>query len=92
MTDTRLLCSSSISDKDGPYYWHIKSGTIQREPPEAPLNTKIENRKSLVKDNDSVNDNKLYFIYKLFVLFIFLNLIIIIKIHYRLIIFMDWVI
>jgi amyloid beta (A4) precursor protein-binding family B protein 2 (Fe65-like) len=23
-----------ISDDDGPYYWHIKSGTIQREPPE----------------------------------------------------------
>ncbi|XP_044017998.1 protein Fe65 homolog isoform X1 [Aphidius gifuensis] len=43
-------------DKDGPYYWHIKSGTIQREPPEAPLNTKIENRKSLVKDNDSINN------------------------------------
>jgi len=21
-------------DDDGPYYWHIKSGTIQREPPE----------------------------------------------------------
>merc|ERR1712071_276078 len=21
-------------DNDGPYYWHIKSGTIQREPPE----------------------------------------------------------
>lgn len=21
------------SDNDGPYYWHIKSGTIQREPP-----------------------------------------------------------
>ena len=25
-----LFCS----DDDGPYYWHIKSGTIQREPPE----------------------------------------------------------
>ncbi|XP_043271805.1 protein Fe65 homolog isoform X2 [Venturia canescens] len=43
-------------DKDGPYYWHIKSGTIQREPPEAPLNTKIENRRSFVKDNDSINN------------------------------------
>lgn len=21
------------SDNNGPYYWHIKSGTIQREPP-----------------------------------------------------------
>ncbi|XP_044577408.1 protein Fe65 homolog isoform X2 [Cotesia glomerata] len=43
-------------DKDGPYYWHIKSGTIQREPPEATLNCKNENRKSLVKDNDSINN------------------------------------
>ena len=23
-----------LLDDDGPYYWHIKSGTIQREPPE----------------------------------------------------------
>jgi len=23
-------------DNDGPYYWHIKSGTIQREPPPSP--------------------------------------------------------
>jgi len=22
-----------ISDENGPYYWHIKSGTIQREAP-----------------------------------------------------------
>ncbi|KAK0073779.1 hypothetical protein PV325_009245 [Microctonus aethiopoides] len=44
-------------DKDGPYYWHIKSGTIQREPPEeTPLISKTENRRSLVKDNDSINN------------------------------------
>ncbi|XP_011306430.1 amyloid beta A4 precursor protein-binding family B member 2 isoform X3 [Fopius arisanus] len=43
-------------DKDGPYYWHIKSGTIQREPPEVPLNAKIENRKSFVKDQDSITN------------------------------------
>ncbi|XP_015593076.1 amyloid-beta A4 precursor protein-binding family B member 2 isoform X2 [Cephus cinctus] len=43
-------------DNDGPYYWHIKSGTIQREPPEAPLNSKTESRRSLVKDNDSINN------------------------------------
>ena len=24
-----------ISDENGPYYWHIKSGTIQREAPVA---------------------------------------------------------
>lgn len=32
------------SDNNGPYYWHIKSGTIQREPPiwskEQPLELK----------------------------------------------------
>jgi len=28
------LCSVLIiSDENGPYYWHIKSGTIQREAP-----------------------------------------------------------
>ncbi|XP_020709801.2 protein Fe65 homolog isoform X1 [Athalia rosae] len=43
-------------DNDGPYYWHIKSGTIQREPPEAPLPSKSESRRSLVKDNDSINN------------------------------------
>ncbi|OXU27458.1 hypothetical protein TSAR_014227 [Trichomalopsis sarcophagae] len=42
-------------DKDGPYYWHIKSGTIQREPPEARI-SKLESRKSFVKDNDSINN------------------------------------
>lgn len=26
------------TDNDGPYYWHIKSGTIQREPPLWPKN------------------------------------------------------
>lgn len=58
-TDTRSRSldfrAHIVSDKDGPYYWHIKSGTIQREPPEAPLNPKTENRRSLVKDNDSVS-------------------------------------
>ncbi|XP_058796872.1 protein Fe65 homolog [Phymastichus coffea] len=42
-------------DKDGPYYWHIKTGTIQREPPEARF-LKIESRRSFVKDNDSINN------------------------------------
>lgn len=27
-------CFLFLVDDDGPYYWHIKSGTIQREPPE----------------------------------------------------------
>jgi amyloid beta (A4) precursor protein-binding family B protein 2 (Fe65-like) len=28
------LIDYRLVDDDGPYYWHIKSGTIQREPPE----------------------------------------------------------
>ncbi|XP_014605371.1 PREDICTED: protein Fe65 homolog isoform X3 [Polistes canadensis] len=43
-------------DENGPYYWHVKSGNIQREPPEAPVHNKTENRRSLVKDNDSINN------------------------------------
>ncbi|XP_017884316.1 protein Fe65 homolog isoform X3 [Ceratina calcarata] len=43
-------------DENGPYYWHVKSGNIQREPPEAPLHSKRESRKSLIKDNDSINN------------------------------------
>nr|XP_031834867.1 protein Fe65 homolog isoform X3 [Nomia melanderi] len=43
-------------DENGPYYWHVKSGNIQREPPEAPLNSKRESRKNLIKDNDSINN------------------------------------
>ncbi|KDR19882.1 hypothetical protein L798_06003, partial [Zootermopsis nevadensis] len=41
-------------DNDGPYYWHIKSGTIQREPPATPPNSKTEPRRPLVKDAESV--------------------------------------
>lgn len=58
---------NAISDENGPYYWHVKSGNIQREPPEAPLHTKTEARRSLVKDNDSVSDVLIIFI----ILFIF---------------------
>ena len=43
-------------DENGPYYWHVKSGNIQREPPEAPPHSKRESRRSLVKDNDSINN------------------------------------
>ncbi|XP_039294670.1 LOW QUALITY PROTEIN: protein Fe65 homolog, partial [Nilaparvata lugens] len=38
-------------DNDGPYYWHIKSGTIQRDPPESALD---EPRTPLVKDAETV--------------------------------------
>ncbi|XP_071445584.1 amyloid beta precursor protein binding family B member 2-like isoform X3 [Hetaerina americana] len=41
-------------DGDGPYYWHIKSGTIQREPPTLPTNGKSEQRpRSLAKEAES---------------------------------------
>lgn len=43
------------TDENGPYYWHVKSGNIQREPPEAPPHSKRESRRSLIKDNDSVS-------------------------------------
>ncbi|XP_006622419.1 protein Fe65 homolog isoform X4 [Apis dorsata] len=43
-------------DENGPYYWHVKSGNIQREPPEAPPHSKRESRRSLIKDNDSINN------------------------------------
>ncbi|XP_050436608.1 protein Fe65 homolog [Adelges cooleyi] len=39
-------------DNDGPYYWHIKSGTIQREIPE--YSGKNEPKTPLVKDAESV--------------------------------------
>ncbi|KAL7289688.1 hypothetical protein TKK_0016411 [Trichogramma kaykai] len=40
-------------DKEGPYYWHIKSGTIQREAPDVHF-SKIEVRRSFIKDSDSI--------------------------------------
>nr|CAD7580858.1 unnamed protein product [Timema californicum] len=42
-------------DNDGPYYWHIKSGTIQREPPALPAPGKTESRRLLVKEAESVS-------------------------------------
>ncbi|XP_065158070.1 protein Fe65 homolog [Atheta coriaria] len=43
-------------DNDGPYYWHIKSGTIQRELPEMPNNDKLEksDAKCDFKETDSL--------------------------------------
>ncbi|XP_060806224.1 protein Fe65 homolog isoform X2 [Amyelois transitella] len=37
-------------DNDGPYYWHIKSGTIQREIPKMPPVEAKETRISMVRD------------------------------------------
>lgn len=48
---TYLYC---ISDNDGPYYWHIKSGTIQREVPMMPSNEKIESKNNFSKETDSI--------------------------------------
>lgn len=40
-------------DNDGPYYWHIKSGTIQREPPEdcKEISTIVQ---QFLKDTDDI--------------------------------------
>ncbi|KAK3099571.1 hypothetical protein FSP39_006387 [Pinctada imbricata] len=41
-------------DEDGPYYWHIKSGTIQREPPSpAPPDVKQRTLRSLSVKSDT---------------------------------------
>ncbi|XP_049836125.1 protein Fe65 homolog [Schistocerca gregaria] len=40
-------------DNDGPYYWHIKSGTIQREPPSATSAIKAEAKRPLVQESES---------------------------------------
>jgi hypothetical protein len=49
---TQYYWINLILDNDGPYYWHIKSGTIQREPPE--YSGKNEPKTPLVKDAESV--------------------------------------
>uniref|UniRef100_A0A1B6CDF2 PID domain-containing protein n=1 Tax=Clastoptera arizonana TaxID=38151 RepID=A0A1B6CDF2_9HEMI len=40
-------------DNDGPYYWHIKSGTIQRDPPQSILNGKNEPKTPLMKEAEN---------------------------------------
>lgn len=41
-----------VLDNDGPYYWHIKSGTIQREVPVMPDNEKVDTKNSFSKETD----------------------------------------
>ncbi|KAF5269780.1 hypothetical protein FQA39_LY08561 [Lamprigera yunnana] len=41
-------------DNDGPYYWHIKSGTIQREVPIIPGNDKVDTKNNFNKDTDNI--------------------------------------
>lgn len=43
----RVICI----DNDGPYYWHIKSGIIQREPPTSAI---CEETNEQLKDIDAV--------------------------------------
>ncbi|CAH0719290.1 unnamed protein product, partial [Brenthis ino] len=45
-------------DNDGPYYWHIKSGTIQREIPKMPPIEARESRISMVRDCSNLSDVK----------------------------------
>ncbi|XP_053616709.1 protein Fe65 homolog isoform X1 [Plodia interpunctella] len=45
-------------DNDGPYYWHIKSGTIQREIPKMPPVEAKESRISMVRDCSNLSDVK----------------------------------
>lgn len=40
-------------DNDGPYYWHIKSGTIQREPPLWPKDAPKELKTPVISPNPS---------------------------------------
>lgn len=51
----RILKRSLISDNNGPYYWHIKSGIIQREPP----SYDIEETNQQLKHIDTVKKNLL---------------------------------
>lgn len=40
-------------DEDGPYYWHIQSGTIQRSPPPPPSPGQLETKRSNSNSSDS---------------------------------------
>lgn len=54
MNKRTSLVVFTLSDNDGPYYWHIKSGTIQRDPPEFTYG-KNEPKTPLVKDAETVS-------------------------------------
>ncbi|CAH1634927.1 unnamed protein product [Spodoptera littoralis] len=47
-------------DNDGPYYWHIKSGTIQREIPKMPPIEAKESRISMVRDCSNLSEVSKY--------------------------------
>lgn len=48
-----MLYAALFADNDGPYYWHIKSGTIQRE---IPILHTEKHEKSDVKSGSKEND------------------------------------
>nr|XP_037871343.1 protein Fe65 homolog isoform X2 [Bombyx mori] len=50
----------NVSDNDGPYYWHIKSGTIQREIPKMPPIEARESRISMVRDCSNLSEVSKY--------------------------------
>lgn len=43
-----------VSDNDGPYYWHIKSGTIQREVPAVPNHEKVDVKNNFSKETENL--------------------------------------
>lgn len=54
--DLQSLCCF-VLDNDGPYYWHIKSGTIQREIPlisNTEKSNKVENKSSFKETTESL--------------------------------------
>ena len=44
-------------DEDGPYYWHIKTGTIQREPPSPTVPEKHFSETSAENNDDDDDDD-----------------------------------
>ncbi|XP_018326384.1 protein Fe65 homolog [Agrilus planipennis] len=56
-TDTEAYSPRKSLDNDGPYYWHIKSGTIQREPPSIPNSNRVDQlntKSSFSKETESI--------------------------------------
>lgn len=48
----RFVTPQNFLDNDGPYYWHIKSGTIQREVPVVPNNERLDTKSNFSKETD----------------------------------------
>ncbi|KAL0273351.1 UNVERIFIED_CONTAM: hypothetical protein PYX00_006040 [Menopon gallinae] len=47
-------------DNDGPYYWHIKSGTIQREPPEDFKEFNSTTVQQLLKETEDITSSTVF--------------------------------